>query len=92
VPSSPGYTRDYKREAQIESPKAKKDRIKRVLARRKAIKEGRVAKHSTQQIDHKKPLRSGGSNAKSNQRVVSRSKNTSDNGQHPGKKQNRKRK
>lgn len=41
-------------------------------------------------IDHKKPLRSGGSNAKSNTRVRSRSANRADNGKTGGRKPKRK--
>ena len=74
--------RNYKKEYQRDhaSPKAKKDRAARNKARRQAIAEGRVSKgtaenRSTREIDHKKPLSKGGSNAKSNQRVVSRSTN-----------------
>lgn len=67
--------RDYDR-----SPEVKKKRAMRNKARRQAIKEGKVKKGEKKDIDHKKPLRSGGSNAKSNQRVRSRSANRSDNG------------
>lgn len=35
-------------------------------------------------IDHKEPLRNGGSNAKSNTRVRSKSSNRADNGSHTG--------
>lgn len=57
------------------SPKAKKDRAARNKARREAIKEGRVKKGDGKEVAHLKPLSKGGSNAKSNQRVMSRSAN-----------------
>lgn len=68
------------------SPKAKKDRAKRNKARRQAIRDGRVKKGDGKDIDHKKPLRSGGSNSKSNTRVRSKSANRADNGGTGGRK------
>lgn len=67
--------------------KQKKNRAKRNKCRRKAIAEGKVKKgDKTKDIDHKKPLRSGGSNNKSNTRVRSTSANRSDNGHKKGEK------
>lgn len=66
--------------------KAKKDRAARNKARREAEKDGRVSKGDGKDIDHKKPLRSGGSTAKSNTRVRSKSANRSDNGKTGGRK------
>lgn len=57
------------------SEKAKKHRAARNKARRQAIREGRVKKGDGKEIDHKRPLSKGGSNDKSNQRVVDRSTN-----------------
>lgn len=57
------------------SEEAKKDRAARNKARRQAISEGRVSKGDAKEIDHVKPLSKGGSNARSNQRVVSRTTN-----------------
>lgn len=62
------------------SPEQRKNRAARNRARYDAIKEGKVTEgtkdnRSTQEVDHKKPLSKGGSNAKSNTRVVSRSVN-----------------
>lgn len=62
------------------SPEVKKKRAMRNKARRRAIAEGKAKKGDGKDIDHKKPLRSGGSNAKSNTRVRSRSANRADNG------------
>jgi hypothetical protein len=67
--------RDYDR-----SPEVKKKRAMRNKARRQAIREGEVSKGDGKDIDHKKPLRSGGGNSKGNLRVRSRGANRSDNG------------
>lgn len=69
--------RDYKKEYREYhgTPEQRKNRVKRTLARRQAEKEGRVSKGDGKNLDHKVPLRKGGSNAKSNTRVVSESKN-----------------
>ena len=70
--------RDYKCEYQKyggASKKGKKDRAARNQARKVAKREGRVKKGDGKEIDHKNPLSKGGSHAKSNQRVVSRSTN-----------------
>lgn len=50
-------------------------RVKNNQARAKMEKEGRVRKGDGKDVDHKKPLRSGGSNARSNLRVVLKSRN-----------------
>ena len=73
--------RNYKREYETyhSKPKAKKDRAKRNTARRQAEKAGRVSKGDGKDIDHKKKLANGGSNAKSNTRVRSKSANRADN-------------
>ena len=57
--------------------KAKKQRAMRNKARREAEKEGKVRKGDGKEVDHKKALSNGGSNAKSNRRVVSRKTNRS---------------
>ncbi len=59
------------------SKKAKKQRAARNKARREAEKEGTVKKGDGKEVDHKVPLSKGGSNAKSNRRVISRKKNRS---------------
>jgi 5-methylcytosine-specific restriction endonuclease McrA len=59
--------RDYKKERLKESAKRKEDRKARGRARTKmGLKAG-----DPRQVDHKKPLSSGGSNKKSNLRVTS---------------------
>ena len=57
--------------------KAKKQRAARNKARREAEKEGTVSKGDGKEVDHKVPLSKGGSNDKSNRRVISRKKNRS---------------
>lgn len=57
--------------------KAKKQRAARNKARREAEKEGTVKKGDGKEVDHKVPLSKGGSNEKSNRRVVSRKTNRS---------------
>ena len=65
--------RDYKKEYARDhsSPKAKKDRA----ARNKARRQSGLKKGDPREVDHIKPLSKGGSNSKSNRRVVSRSTN-----------------
>lgn len=69
--------RDYKHEYQSyhAKPEQKKKRAMRNAARRELTAEGRVHKGDGKEVDHKKPLRAGGSNAASNLRVTSQSKN-----------------
>ena len=69
--------RDYKHEynSYHAKPEQKKKRAMRNAARRELQSEGRVHKGDGKDVDHKRPLRSGGSNAESNLRVTSKSKN-----------------
>lgn len=83
------YDKEYKN--YHGKPEQRKKRSKRVLARRKLEKEGKVSKGDGKDVDHKKGLRSGGGNSRSNLRVRSRSANRSDNGHKKGEKQKRKR-
>jgi hypothetical protein len=53
------------------SDKAKKQRAMRNAARREMEKDGRVRKGDGKDVDHKRALSNGGSNADSNLRVVS---------------------
>jgi len=78
------YKDEYKKHHS--STKAKKDRAARNKARRKAIRDGRVSKGSTSDIDHRNPLRSGGSRSTSNTRIRSINSNRSDNGHRKGEK------
>jgi 5-methylcytosine-specific restriction endonuclease McrA len=82
--------RNYRAEYAAESPKRKKERAKRNKARRQMIREGKASVGDGKHVDHKKPLRSGGSTARKNLRVRSASSNSSDNGHRKGEKQKRK--
>jgi len=92
MPNSKNYKRDYKKELASEKPARVKARAKRNKARRQLMKEGKVKKGDGKHVDHKKPLRKGGSTARKNLRVRSASKNSSENGHKKGEKQNRSRK
>ncbi len=69
--------RDYKKEYREYhgTEEQKKNRAKRNAARRQAIREGRAKKGDGTNVDHKKPIREGGGNSKSNTRVVDAEKN-----------------
>jgi 5-methylcytosine-specific restriction endonuclease McrA len=56
-------------------PEQIKMRAARNKARAEAVKDGRIEKGSDKEINHKKPLSRGGSNAKSNQEVTTRTEN-----------------
>lgn len=56
-------------------PEQLKARTQRTLARRQLIKEGVVAKGDGKDVHHKKPIRSGGTNARSNLAVASQKTN-----------------
>jgi hypothetical protein len=72
------------------TPKEKAKRAARGRARYKLEKEGKVSKGDGKDVDHKKLLSKGGTNARSNLRVSSRSKNrghgTSPGGRPPARK------
>jgi hypothetical protein len=69
--------RDYKKEYREyhSKPEQIRNRAKRNAARREMEEEGRVHKGDGKDVDHKRALINGGSNADSNLRVVSRSVN-----------------
>ena len=85
------YKRDYKKEYKNYHGKKKqrKERAARGAARDLMIKKGRAKKGDGKDIDHKKPLRSGGSKGINNLRVRDKSDNRADNGHHKGEHQNR---
>jgi hypothetical protein len=56
-------------------PEQIKGRTLRNAARAQLAKEGLVKKGDGKDVDHKKPVRSGGTNSRSNLRVVSQSVN-----------------
>ena len=57
------------------TPEMKKKRAMNNAARSELAKEGLVRKGDGKDVDHKKMLKDGGSNARSNLRVVPQSKN-----------------
>lgn len=67
------YAKEYReyhgKPSQIEN------RSQRNKARRKLAAEGRVHKGDGKEVDHKRPISKGGSNARSNLRAVSRRTN-----------------
>lgn len=83
--------RDYKKEYRNYhgKPKQRKERAARTKARETMIKKGVVKKGDGVDIDHKKPLRSGGSNGINNLRRRNKSSNRADNGHRKGEKQNK---
>lgn len=60
-------------------PEQIKKRAERVKARRMMEKTGAAAKGDGKDVDHIKPMRSGGTSAKGNLRMRSKSANRSDN-------------
>ena len=58
-----------------QTPKEVAKRVKRNAARRKMMKAGKVSKGDGMDVDHKTPLRKGGSNRSSNLQVRPKSKN-----------------
>jgi hypothetical protein len=78
MPSSKNYKRDYQQENKYKAkPEQIKARVARNAARREAMEEGLVKKGDGKDVGHKKALSKGGTNAKSNLQVQSRSSNTS---------------
>ena len=71
--------RDYKREVALytSKPEVKKKRAEQNAARRQMVAKGLVHKGDGKDVDHRKPLSKGGSNSKSNLRVVSAHQNRS---------------
>lgn len=79
MPYMTGGKRDYKKEYDKyhSRPEQKTNRAERNTARRQAETAGTVRKGDGKDVDHKTPLSKGGSNSKSNRRVVSASANRS---------------
>lgn len=76
-PFDKAHGRDYKSEyARYQgTAEQKKKRAERNNARRGMMKAGKVHKGDGKEVDHKHPLRNGGSNGASNLRVISESRN-----------------
>lgn len=71
---TPGQIKRMNREYDSQ-PEKIKGRSMRNQARRQLEKEGLVKKGDGKDVDHKKPVRSGGTNARSNLRVLPEGKN-----------------
>jgi len=71
--------RDYKREVALytSKPEVVKKRTEQNAARQAMIKDGKAHKGDGKDVDHAKPLSKGGTNSKSNLRVVPASDNRS---------------
>lgn len=65
-------------------PENVEKRVERNKARREAMREGLVHKGDGKDVDHKKMLDEGGSNDKSNRRVVSAAENRAWRAKKPG--------
>lgn len=74
MPQSPERKAEYDK-AYGARPEQKKRRAMRNAARRQLEKEGLVHKGDGKDVDHKRMLSKGGSNARSNLRVTSQKKN-----------------
>jgi 5-methylcytosine-specific restriction endonuclease McrA len=75
MPKAGDWKEIYKKH--YSDPKSIKERGMRNAARREAEKKGLVKKGDGKEVDHKKPLSKGGTNAASNLRVVDRKTNRS---------------
>lgn len=86
MPSSKNYVRDYQRERETAIARgetgigSKSGDAQRHRARRKLQKQIKRKLSSTEHVDHKTPIKSGGGNGIKNLRVVNASKNMSDGG------------
>lgn len=74
MPQSPERKAQYDKEYGAR-PEQKKKRAMRNAARRELMKEGKVKVGDGKDVDHRHMLKDGGSNARSNLRVVSQKKN-----------------
>ena len=69
-PKKAQYDKEYNAK-----PEQKDARAQRNAARREAEREGKVSKGDGKDVDHKTPIRKGGTNADSNTRVVDKEDN-----------------
>lgn len=77
----PNLVRNYKQEMKTATARGDdKNRAMRNKARRHATAAGKVSKRDGKDVDHRVPLRSGGSASDSNTRIRSSSSNKADNG------------
>jgi hypothetical protein len=82
MPAKRNYKKEYKN--YHSKDEQKKNRAKRNAARKTMEKAGKVSKGDGKDVDHKKKLSKGGTNAKGNLRVKSKSANRADNGKKGG--------
>ena len=76
TPYDKAHGRNYGYDTAYEStPAQKENRAARNAARSTLSKEGRVSKGDGMDVDHKRPIASGGTNARDNLRAVPKSKN-----------------
>ena len=78
-PKKAAYDKEYNAK-----PEQKEARAQRNSARREAEREGKVSKGDGKDVDHKTPIRKGGTNADSNTRVVDKEDNRGWRKDHPG--------
>ena len=69
-PKKAQYDKEYNAK-----PEQKEARAQRNAARREAEREGKVSKGDGKDVDHKTPIRKGGTNADSHTRVVDQEDN-----------------
>ena len=78
MPSSPSYVRKYQQELVTAKRRGDyKNKLKRDKARRVMVKAGVVHKGDGKDVDHRKALSEGGSNARENLRAIAASANRS---------------
>lgn len=78
MPRMKNGKRDYTQQRVYNaSPAATAKRVENNAARRQAISQGKAKVGDGRDVDHKRPLSKGGTNASSNLRVVPRSENRS---------------
>lgn len=78
MPRMKNGKRDYSQQREYNASKEATDkRVKNNAARQEAIREGRASVGDGTDVDHKKPLSKGGTNSKSNLRVVESGENRS---------------
>lgn len=74
----PNGDRDYSYDTKYEaSAQQRRNRAERVEARRSEAKAGKVTKGDGMDVDHKQPLKNGGSNSPSNWQVITAHANRS---------------
>lgn len=86
MPSSPNYKRDYKQESKTAKARGEVEDSNTRHKARRAYEKVHGNLPTNVEVDHKKKLSQGGSNAMSNLRARSKSANRADNGHKKGEK------